>query len=208
MISNPFLPAPAAAAAWAEGFVKGFTGLAGTGPSGLLGPFELGAFTAGESAGVTTAVEGIAFADPCVPAAEEHGPGHVPEIVVAGAEILHGVWEARHLAALAAGLAGVIVGAFELLLALPVHIRPPEDVLPELIQPIVDRLAAFGLDSTELFVGAGLDGAVADCEIMLTAIFPAQESAKQAAKALGRPSWLVARWRTDMSNSFAIVDSS
>jgi hypothetical protein len=90
---------------------------------------------------------------------------------------------------------------------LPVHTLPPENVLPSLGQPMIDWLASFGLDSMELFCGAGLDPEATDCEICLSLLFNSEDQARQAAIGMHRSKWVVVSWRTDQSGSFRVVDS-
>ncbi len=207
MITNPFLPSPSAASAWAEGFTKGFAATSSPEPGENVMAEDVGAFNDGVAAGVESARTGVSLGDPCIPASEEHGPLHVPGMVINGAEIVHGAWEARQLTTMAGGVAGIVVALIELACTLPVHTLPPEQVLPNLGQPMVDALTAYGLESLEWFCGAGLDATAADCEIRLSPLFTSSDEARQAAVAMNRSQWLVASWRTDQSNSFAIVDS-
>lgn len=207
MLKNPFLPAPTQANAWAEGFTKGFAAQSSPEPSEEVGLGDIDAFNQGVEAGVAGCRDGIEFGDPCVPAAEEHGFAHAPGLVINAAEIAHGLWEARHLATLAAGVAGLLVAFVDLAVTLPVSTLRPEDVLPGLGQPIIDRLAAFGLDSMELFCGAGLDPEATDCEIRLSPLFNTEDQARQAAIDMQRSKWVVVSWRTDQSGSFRVTDS-
>ena len=207
MIENPFLPSPSAASAWAEGFTKGFTAISSPEPGENVTAEDIEAFNQGVAAGEESARTGISLGNPCIAASEEHGPLHVPGMVINAAEIAHGVWEARHLRTLAGGMAGIVDALIELACTLPVHTLPPEEVLPSLGQPTVDVLASYGLESMELFCGAGLDATAADCEILLSPLFTSLEQARQAAITMNRFQWVVASWRTDQSNSFEIVDS-
>jgi len=207
MIENPFLPSPPAAAAWSEGFTKGFAAISSPEPGENVRADDIEAFNEGVATGEESARLGIELGDPCVPASEEHGPGHEPGMVINAAEILHGVWELRHLKTLAGGVAGILVALIELACTLPVHTLPPEDVLPGLGQPMVDALAAIGVDSMELFCGAGLDPTATDCEIRLSRLFTSLEQARDAAIAMNRFQWVVVSWRTDQSGSFRVVDS-
>lgn len=207
MLQNPFLPAPSAANAWAEGFTKGFSSISSPEPSENVGSDDIEAFNQGVAAGEESTLSGISLGDPCIPASEEHGPLHVPGMLINGAEIAHGVWEARHLTKLAGGTASIVVALIELACTLPVHTLPPEQVLPGLGQPMVDALISYGIESMELFCGAGLDAAATDCEIRLSPLFTSFDQAHQAAIEMNRFQWVVVSWRTDQSNSFEIVDS-
>jgi len=207
MLENPFLPAPTEARAWAEGFTKGFTALSSPEPSDQVGPGDTDAFNEGVEAGVGGARDGLEFSEPCVPAAEGEGPLEKAGMAFEGVELLHGLWEARHVATLAAGIAGIVWVFVELAITAPVNTLPPEDVLPKLGQPIIDQLASYGVDSIELFCGAGLDPGATDCEIRLTPLFNSQEQARQAAVGMARWKWVVVSWRMDQCGSFRVVDS-
>jgi hypothetical protein len=159
------------------------------------------------AAGVEGASAGLSLGEPCIAAFEEHGPLHGPAIAFNSAEIVHGLWETRHLTSLAGGLAGIVVALVELACTLPVHTLPPEQVLPSLGQPMVDELASLGIPSMALFCGAALDATQKDCEIRITPLFVSEDQAREAAIAMNRPQWLIASWRTDQSGSFQIVDS-
>lgn len=213
MLNNPFLPAPGAARAWAEGFTKGFAAISSPEPGENVSGDDVDAFNQGVVAGEESSRSGIGLGNPCIAASEEHGPLHVPGMTINALEIAHGVWEARHLAKLAAGVASVAVALIELAVTLPVHMLPPEQVLPSLAQPMIDELASYGMEPIELFCGAGLDPGETDCEIRVSPIFPSMDLARQAAIGMGRPQWVVVSWspRTDQSSSrshsFDIADS-
>jgi hypothetical protein len=207
MIENPFLPAPTAASAWAEGFAKAYTAMQSPEPGENVGTDDVDAFNQGVTAGEESARVGISMGDACIPASEEHGPLHVPGMVINAAEIAHGVWEVRQLSTLAGGIAGIVVALIELACTLPVHTLPPEQVLPALGQPTIATLTSYGIDSMELFCGAGLDPTADDCEIRLSPLFTSLDQARDAAIAMDRSPWIVASWRTDQSNSFQVVDS-
>lgn len=207
MIYNPYTPAPAQADAWSEGFSKGFLGSSSTDPGANVGEDEMAAFNEGVLAGIEGAENGITLGVDCLEAGEEHGSLHTPAMFINGAEVAHGIWEMRHLKTLAGGVAGIFVAFIELACTLPAHTRPPRDVLPSLGQPLIDQLAAFGIDSAELFIGAGLDPTATDCEIQVSRLYSSMESAREAAIAMQRSPWLIASWRTDQSNSFRIIEA-
>lgn len=206
MMSNPYLPSPSQADAWSKGFISGLSGPDfSTDPPADLNSDDATAYSEGALAGQQSAINGLELTGTCIPArAPEHSQVHV----ITGIEILHGLWELRSLATLAAGLAGLGVALIELLITLPVDTLPPEQVLPSLGQRIIDQLAAAGVGSIKLFIGAGLDASSEDCTIKLTSMFKTQDAAKEAAVAIGRGEWVVTSWRTDACGSFRIVDSN
>lgn len=208
MLQNPYLPAPSKASAWADGFTKGFVAISSPQPSDNVSPDDFDAFNDGVQAGSDCAANGIALDNPCVPALEGGSSEVTPGVVVGGADVLHGLWEALYVGKMAAGVAGTLVGLIELACELPMHTLPPEQVLPSLGQPLVDRLSAMGVDSMQLFCGAGLDPTATNCEIRISPVFKSQDQARQAAVDMKRPDWAVVSWRTDQCASFQIVDTN
>jgi len=210
MITNPYIPSPSAANAWVEGFVKGFAGPEySTKPPPEIANEDVTAFSEGIIAGQQSAIDGLVFSDACISAGESDDnqideAGHL----IDAAHILRGVWEARHLAKLAGGLAGIAVGFIVLAATLPVSALPAEQVLPNLGQPIADALSAYGVGSLELFCATGLDATNKDCEILLSPMYKSLDEARQAATQMGRNQWTIASWRTDACSSFRIVESS
>ncbi|WP_028065883.1 hypothetical protein [Solirubrobacter soli] len=208
MLENPYLPSPARASAWAEGFTKGYAG-SGTPEAGpTIDADGMDAFNEGVLTGEESAANGLESDVACLVAPEDPGPAEDVLHAWDGIEVAHGLWEMRHLRTLAAGIAGIAVVLVELAITLPAHTLPPEQVLPSLGQPMVDALAAYGLDSIEVFCGAGLDPSATDCEILISPLFKSQDTARQAAEAMGRSLWVVASWRTDQSGSFRLVDAN
>jgi hypothetical protein len=205
MIQNPFLPSPSAASAWAEGFTKAFLSISSPEPGENVSFDDIDAFNQGVAAGSQSAVTGIDLGGPCIPAPEHQGPLDGAGIPINGAEIAHGVWEIAQLGKLAAGVASIVVAVIELGATLPVHTEDPELVLPGLGQPMVDALVSYGLESMELFCGAGLDGTDTDCEIRISPLFTSFEQAHSAAAAMNRSEFMVVSWRTDQSSSFEVV---
>jgi hypothetical protein len=206
MISNPF-PSPSnSAIAWANGFVNGFSGPnRSIEPPANVAEGDVAAFNAGVLTGQQSAIDGLDLSDPCVPAADEASEaGHL----ITGVEALHSAWEGRQLSSLGAGLAGAAVVPIELACTLPKRTLPPEQVLPNLGQSIIDSLAAFGVGSLEIFCGAASDALQAGCEIRLTPLFKSSAQARDGAIAMGRPQWAVVSWRTDACGSFRVVDAS
>jgi hypothetical protein len=204
MITNPYLPSPSAASAWAEGFVKGFAGpqYSAELPANIATD-DASAYAEGVVAGQRGAIEGLVFSDPCVTAGEPDGRSHFiheGELAAVGSEIVRG--------ALLVGLTEIAVLLIELACTLPVHTLPPEQVLPNLGEPLIETLIAYGIESLELFCAAGLDSTNQNCEIVLSPMYKSLEQARQAATAMRRPVWVIATWRTDACNSFRIIESS
>lgn len=206
MITNPYPTPSTSFGAWANGFFSGLTGPSHSiaAPADIAPP-DVDAFNAGVLAGQQSAVDGISLSTPCVSAmASSSEAVHV----LSGAEILHGLWEMRSLKTLGMGLAGIFVALVELAVTLPEDTLPPEQVLPDIGQKLVDELNSYGVGPLEIFCGAGSDVSQDGCEIKLTPVFTSLEQAHDAAIALGRAQWVVASWRTDTSDSFRLVDQA
>jgi hypothetical protein len=209
MITNPYLPSPGASNAWAEGFIKGFAGpIYTTEPPPNIASEDVVAYAEGVISGQQSAIKGLSFAGPCISAGEGHNAISEANHFINVLEIGHGAWEAVHLGKLVAGLTGVTVAFIELACTLPVHAQPPEQVLPNLGQTLVDTLSLYGLDSIELFSAAGLDPTSSACEIAVSPMFKSLDEARQAAAAMGRKDWVIVSWRTDACSSFRVVESS
>lgn len=196
---SPFSPL---ASAWVEGWVKGFSSNPPLAASDAIDAASSSAFNLGIVAGEQSAANGIECASPCISVAEEHSgePAVVEfEITSVSLDFLH---------AISHGLAGLFVFVIELAVSLPHRAEDPAQVLPPLGDKLMETLGAFGLSSWELFVGAGIDPIADGCEIRVTPLFKSADQAREAVMAMGRTPWIVASWRTDMSNSFKIVDSS
>lgn len=207
MLYNPYLEGPyeiSVADAWSEGFAKGFLYNYTIEPSGELGAAELDAFNEGVQAGLDASTNGIALDEVCVIAGESHS--EIAELLHElqfGGETLLAIYEAVKHSSLVAGVAGGFVAVTLLLISSVHNTLPPEQVLPTLGQPTIDRAAALGLDNVELFCGVGIDPLAEGCEFMLTPLFKSFDQARDAAGAMGRET-IVVSWRTDQSGSFTV----
>lgn len=209
MLSNPYLPSPSASKAWAEGFTKGFAAIASPEPSENIAAVDIEAFNEGVYAGSESAVSGLSLNEnPCIPALEEEREHSAIHFLTPSAEIAHGLWEMRHLKTLGAGIIGILIGLVEVSCSATVHTKDPNKVMPKLGQLMIDALISYGMESMELFCGAGLDAGSEDCEICMTPLFSSFDQARQAAIDMNRQDWIVVSWRTDQSNSFRVVDSN
>lgn len=208
MISNPHLLEPTAGAAWAEGFTKGFMAISSPEPSDNVSQQDIDAFNEGVSVGSDAAENGLETNVSCVAAREGENPVETETLAWDGMDIAESIGHSLSKGKLGFALSSIFVTAIELAVSLPVHTIPPDQVLPGLGQEAMGTLAAYGLNSVELFCGGGADPAALDCEIQLTILFSNEAQARAAAQAMGRPEWFVVSWRTDQSNSFRVVETS
>jgi hypothetical protein len=207
MITNPYLPSPPAAAAWSQGFVRGLAGSEfSISPPADMPPYEAAAFAEGLLAGQDGAINGIAFEESCVLAEDSNEAGHLISTSVVAGETLQNI--IRMAFRMSFHLAGHVVYLIELAITLPKHTMPPDQVLPNLGEPLVETLASYGVESMEFYCAAGLDATKSECEILLSPLFRTLDQARNAALAMGRQQWLIASWRTDQSGSFKIVEQS
>jgi hypothetical protein len=202
MITNPFIPSPPQASAWSEGFLKGFSASGSLDASDSVDADSIEAFNQGVAAGEQSGANGIEPDDACVSASEDHDNDE-PLLGFDAVDI--GLGFAKSVAH---GMSSLFVAMVELAVNLPHRAQDPEQVLPGVGESFSSALAAMGLGSMELFAGAGVDPLASECEIKLTSIFKSQDQARAATIGLGREPWIVARWRTDQSNSFTVVDQS
>lgn len=206
MISNPYLPSPQKASAWAEGFIKGFIAQSSPEPSSEVGAEDIEAFNEGVQSGVEAQDNGLMFAPECAAASnsteDTEALKHWFEGFDTAAEVIEGG------AGLVGALSGLILPFCLFLITAPVGTLPPEQVLPTLAQPLVDDLAAMGVGSVELYCAVGIDPTAHDCEFRLSPLFLKIDQAQSAAQAMGRQRWIIVSWRTDQCGSFKIEGSS
>lgn len=169
-----------------------------------INPEDLDAFDQGVLVGQDAAINGLSLATPCVDLHAE-GPS-VPHLAVEGAEasaalfslIAHGI---------AAGLSEGVFLLVTLSITLQTTFDDPDEALSERAAALKRKLEEMGFEaSMELFIGGAVDNTQSGCELMLTPIFRSAQSATEAARAIGRPQWLVVSWRTDQSGGIRVVD--
>lgn len=211
MTQNPFLTPPQiesdASRSWAMGFAFGFQGPdhSSMTPADIQ-PEDADAFDVGVLAGQEAAINGLPFRQSCVDLHSE-GPS-VPHLAVeggvdAGIAVFSLLKNGFHLfGSIAEGVISIVT----LSIALETFSDDPGTALEERAAALQGLLQRMGIeDSMVLFVGGAVDLSAFGCELLLTPIFRSQEAAESAARATGRPKWLVASWRTDQSNSIDLV---
>jgi hypothetical protein len=208
MLANPFLTIPQVESpqsrSWAMGFAFGFQGPEeSTMTPETIDPEDADVFDQGMLAGQGAAIDGLSLATPCVDLNAE-GPS-VPHLAVEGAEgagalfalIAHGI---------AAGLSEGVFLLVTLSIVLQTTFDDPDVALAQRAAALKARLQEMGMAAPmELFVGGAVDTAQRGCELMLTPIFRTEQAATEAARATGRPQWLVASWRTDQSGGVRVL---
>ncbi len=105
-------------------------------------------------------------------------------------------------------LEGVLL-VVNLSIALETFSDDPDAALSIEAEALQQRLQGLGITSSmELFIGGGVDPEAFGCELNMTPIFRSQDAAVSAARALGRPKWLVVSWRTDQSAGVKLLASN
>lgn len=212
-MENPFLTPPQVESpqsrSWGLGFAFGFQGPAHSSMAPAdVQPEDPDAFEQGVLAGQNAAVSGVPLAQPCINLNAEGGVGphlalELPEAVMWLADVF------GTGATLAGGIGGSVLFFINLSIALETFTDNPDERLTQAANALQAKLQNMGFDqSMELFIGGGVDTTATGCELMLSSIFREGDAAVTAAKALGRPHWLVASWRTDQSGGATIVSSS
>jgi predicted transport protein len=148
----------------------------------------------GVLAGQDASINGLPLAQTCVDLNSE-GPS-VPHFVTdsvieGGMAVFSAMRLGFHLSgAVAEGILLVV----NLSIALETFSDDPDAALEQQAGALQQQLQRVGIDnSMELFIGGAVDPSVLGCELMLTPIFRSQDAAANAARALMRPKWLVAR---------------
>ncbi len=220
-MENPYLAAPQVegpqSRSWGSGFLYGFQGPASssTAQAGVETE-DADAFNEGVLAGQGAAVDGLSFEPACVDLNVERPEfGHLAATELPGAgmtllDIFKFVTQNGVLAAEAAAgaLIGGILDLATLSIALETFNDDPDKAMAEAGSTLQDALQRLGYDAgLQLFVGGGIDISeeTKGCELQLTSIFRAQDAAAAAAKAIGRPHYLVASWRTDQCGGISVV---
>jgi hypothetical protein len=226
---NPYLTPPqvesAESRSWAQGFLYGFQGPSqSTTPRNEIGTEDADAFDAGVLGGQDAAINGLAFDPTCVDLnaeapetfsqiAETHGfMGGMTLLDVFKAGYFKIVGDAAMAAKCTAGaIFGGIVDFVLISISLETFSDNPDEAIAQIGGKLQGLLQALGYDQgMQLFIGGGIDTseAAAHCELQLTPIFRDQASATNAAKAMGRPNWLVATWDTNANQcgGISVVD--
>ncbi|TFW26504.1 hypothetical protein [Duganella callida] len=221
-MENPYLTPPQVegpqSRSWGAGFLFGFQGPAlSTTAQADVDTEDVDAFNEGVLAGQDAAINGLPFEPSCVDlnverpewphvlATESFGVGMTIRDFIRFARLTG----PKAAEALAGGILGGILDIVTVSLALETFNDDPEQAIVEAGTTLQDALQRMGYDvGMELYIGGGLQIApeTTGCEISLTAIYRSQEAASAAAKAIGRPNYLVAGWRTDQSGGISVLE--
>jgi hypothetical protein len=215
-LQNPFLTPPQVESpqsrSWAMGFAFGFQGPEQSSMTPADIAEDADAFNQGVLAGQDAAINGLLLPQPCVDLNAE-GPGAAEFELDGDIEVvafLKGLASTtKGISHLAGGLAEAVLAVVNLSIALETFSDDPETALQQQAAALQQLLQRLGIqNSMELFTGAGVDLDNRGCELLLTPVFRFQDSATNAAQALGRSRWFVMSWRTDQSGGATIVASS
>ena len=208
MIDNPFLPSPTGAAAWSEGFVKGLVSQSTPAPGPEIAAEDDDAFTQGVAAGAAAQTTGLEPPRACIAAVPDDETFEDAKGVVEGletaTEVIRGIVEAG----LAGALTGLAVSLVLFIVTTPGTTVTPSTPLSDIGQPLLDRLAAMGVGSLQLYCGVGVDSTDASCTYKISSLFLQQDQAQAAITAMNRSTWVLLSWRTDQCGSFTIVDTA
>src|SRR5262245_7307259 len=206
-MNNPFAGTQPQEAGWAQGFAIGFKGLpASFRPPEDMDPAAFEAFNRGQLVGRRVAVQGLPFKPVCVYLnAKPPSALDLAMPVLDAGFVLKDVLEG----AVAGAVSGGILLFIDLAVSLETFFDDPQERLTAKAAELQQQLTELGIgDSTQLFVGGGVDKGVVGCELKMTPVFPSLNSARSAVKAMGRPQWLVVSWRTDASGGVQVADFS
>lgn len=213
-MENPFLVPPQVegpeSRSWAQGFLFGYQGPQFSTTASADMPVEdFSAFDMGTLAGQQAAVDGWPTTSQCIDLnVEPPSLGHfLGDLVAEGGFAVGGI------ALVGVHLAGLffegIIAVVNLSIALETFSDDPRTRLAEAAQGLQAALADLGItESMDLYIGGGVDTQAPGCGLLITPIFRFQDSAAQAARALGRAEWFVATWRTDQSGGFKVVETN
>jgi hypothetical protein len=209
-MENPYLTPPQVetpqSRSWGLGFAFGFQGppQSSMAPADVQ-PEDLNTFDEGVLAGQDAAVKGLEISESCIDlnAASPTGSDlalEIPEGVMWIKDLTEG---------LAGGIAGGVLFALNLSIALETFTDDPEQRLTQAAAAVQAALQRMGFGQPlQLFIGGGVDTSIHGCELKLTSIYREQAAAEAAASGVGRSNWLVASWLTNQSGGATVVASS
>jgi hypothetical protein len=209
-VDNPYLQPPyiegPQSRSWAQGFTYGFQGpdYSSIMPADVQTE-DPDAFNQGVLVGQSAAINGIDLREACVdlnverPHLEHIAIEISPEGVMFAGEIMK--------KCLRGGIFSAIMLVFEILVGLETFADDPAEGLNRGVSKLQEQLQSLGFQQgLELYIGAGADLNQPGCELQMTGVYRYQDGATNAARALGRQQWLVARWRTDQCGGATVVD--
>jgi hypothetical protein len=194
---------------WAMGFSWGFLGPAfSRDPPLVIAPEQIDAFNEGVLAGQQAAIDGISIEPPCF-SIRQQASSAVEDLMtgVHAFEVLGLLRSIRHFAHFTAeGL----VSVFLFLIPGPPLLNPIQE-FRRISSDVRDRLNELGLAANSLFIAAGIDEGIENCELLFTRVFTRLDAVRDAVKSLGREKWVIAQWDAAAPVSgggFAVVESS
>ncbi len=210
MIANPFLTPPQIESpqsrSWAMGFAFGFQGPEESSITPAeINPEDADAFDQGVLVGQDAAINGLSLATACVDlnAKGPTGPHLLATEGPEGGILLYSLIGTHFVAAVAESVLLIVT----LSIALETFFDDPDVALAERAAALKQRLEEMGFKAPmELFIGGAVDTTQPGCELMVTPVFRSEQAATAAARATGRPQWLVISWRTDQSGGVKVLD--
>lgn len=220
MIENPFDRdpfEPSQAAAWGQGFLFGLTGpleSVDQAPDVITDDLR-SAFDEGVLSGQSAAIQGLDIFPGCIDTEEhEHFPAAAELGVDVGGFVVE-TGEAVQAAKAAEAVAKLASAAFSMVFMTLVnvalaahHFTPAEQVIDGLTRDFFGTIQALGRENCDFFLGGAVDLDATGCQLQLTPLFRIQGDARDAALALGRPTFFVAQWRANQCGSMTIIEGT
>jgi hypothetical protein len=211
MIENPFDRdpfEPSQAFAWGQGFLFGLTGpleSVDQAPDSITDDVR-DAFNEGVLSGQDAAIHGLDIFPACIDT-EEHE--HVPPEAELAIDVAGFVVEVVKDAATPASAAFSMVFMTLVNIALAAHhFTPASEVIDGLSQDFFGTIEALGRQDCDFFLGGAVDFDAKGCQLQLTPLFRTQSDARDAAVALGRPTFFVSQWRANQCGAMTVVDGT
>ena len=88
------------------------------------------------------------------------------------------------------------------------HFTPASEVIDGLSQDFFGTIEALGRQDCDFFLGGAVDFDAKGCQLQLTPLFRTQSDARDAAVALGRPTFFVSQWRANQCGAMTVVDGT
>jgi hypothetical protein len=194
---------------WAMGFAWGFLGPAfSKDPPLVIAPEQFDAFNEGVLAGQQAAIDGIAIEPACFSTSQHTSPG--AEDLMTGVHVFEALGLLRSLAHFAHFVTEGLFSVFLFMIPGPPSLDPVRE-FRRIGDNVRDKLIQLGLAQNSLFIAAGIDESIEDCELLFTPVFTRLDNARAAVEALGRKQWVIAQWDASAPVSgggFAVIESS
>lgn len=194
---------------WSMGFSWGFLSAnMSVDPPLVIAPEQFDAFNEGILVGQEAAISGLMLLRECISLDQEPSP--TSEAFMHDLHIAEAIASLRSLRHLAHFGAEAFVAVFLLMIPGPPNLDPAVEFDAHANAAKL-WFESMGIAEGSLYLGAGIDETIAECELKFTAIFRNLDQTREAVMAMGRPHWILAEWNASLPVSgggFAVIEAA